>query len=409
MLDIKIIREQPDMVKTGIEKKGFDPALVDEVVRVDGRRRELQNKADQLRAERNQIDGKAETDRTRAKEIKQALELLESDLKVIDEEFRALMLKLPNLPANDVPVGDGESANRVIKTVGQKPNLAQPLDHVALGQKYDLFDTERAAKVAGSRFNYLKNQAVLLELALVQFALATAQKHGFKPMITPELVNEKTVLGTGYLPHGADEVYKTQDDLYLIGTSELALVAYHQDEILAAAELPIRYVGFSSCFRREAGSYGKDMGGIFRQHQFDKVEMVSLVRADDSAAELDRLLAIEEEIMQALGLPYQVVEIGSGDLGIQAVKKYDIEAWMPGQDKYRETHSASNTTDFQARRLNIRSKTADGTNQFVHTLNGTAIAIGRTLVALFENGQQADGSIIIPEVLVPYTGFHKIK
>jgi seryl-tRNA synthetase len=203
-------------------------------------------------------------------------------------------------------------------------------------------------------------------------------------------------------------VYKTQDDLYLIGTSELALVSYHQDEVLAAGQLPVRYVGFSSCFRREAGSYGKDTKGILRQHQFDKIELVSLVTPEESAAELDKILAIEEEIMQTLGLPYHVLEIGTGDLGVQASKKYDVETWMPGQDKYRETHSCSNTTDFQSRRLNIRYKTADGEHRYVHTLNGTAVAVGRMLIALLENGQQADGSVVIPAALAPYCGFDRI-
>jgi seryl-tRNA synthetase len=406
MLDIKIIRETPDLVKTGIKNKGFDPTLVDELLLVDEKRRGYQSQAELLRAERNSIGSE---NRDRAVAIKAELEMLESDLNKSDEEFKALMLKLPNIPEDDVPVGEGESANTAIRTVGEKPNIDNPKDHVELAEALDLIDTERGSKVAGARFNFLKNQAVILELGLVRFAMDLAVKHGFAPMMPPVLVNEKTVLGTGYLPHGADEVYKTQDDLYLIGTSELALVAYHQDEVLAESQLPLRYVGFSTCFRREAGSYGKDMRGIVRQHQFDKVELVSLVKPEDSVAELAKILAIEEELMQTLELPYHVLEIGTGDLGIQASKKFDIEMWMPGQDKYRETHSCSNTTDFQSRRLNIRYKNSEGKNEFVHTLNGTAIAIQRFLVGLIENGQQPDGSIKIPAALVPYVGCEVIN
>lgn len=409
MLDIKIIRDQTDAVKQGIAAKGYDAGAVDKVLELDGRRRDVQQQADALRSEQKKIDFRDPAGMERAKQLKQDLSGIEDELKTLNEQFLALMLELPNVPEAGVPVGEGESANQVIRTVGDLPVLSDPKDHVALGEMHDLFDSERGAKVAGARFNYLKNQAVLLEFGLVRFAMDIAMKHGFTPMITPQLVNEKTVTGTGYLPHGADEVYKTQDDLYLIGTSELALVSYHQDEVLAAEQLPVRYVGFSSCFRREAGSYGKDTKGILRQHQFDKIELVSLVTPEESAAELGRILEIEEEIMQTLGLPYHILEIGTGDLGIQASKKYDVETWMPGQQKYRETHSCSNTTDFQSRRLNIRYKNAEGENRYVHTLNGTAVAVGRMLIALIENGQQADGSITIPVALVPYCGFSEIK
>jgi seryl-tRNA synthetase len=408
MLDIKLIRENPELVKQGLQKKGFSPELVDTVLSLDEQKRTEQFASEQLRAQQKKLDFTDESTRDRAKSLKEELQTREEQLREIDTQFATAMMDIPNIPQEDVPVGEGESANMVLRTVGEKPAIANPVDHVTIGEKHDLFDIDRATKVAGSRFNYLKNQAVILEFALVRFAFDLAMKHGHTPMITPELVNEKTVTGTGYLPHGADEVYKTQDDLYLIGTSELALVAYHQDEILAENELPKRYVGFSSCFRREAGTYGKDTRGILRQHQFDKVELVSFVKPEDSAAELDRILGIEEELMQALKLPYHILEIGTGDLGIQAAKKYDIETWLPGQDKYRETHSCSNTTDFQTRRLNIRYKKADGTNEFAHSLNGTAVAVGRMLIAILENGQQADGSVVIPEALQPYTGFDTI-
>lgn len=253
---------------------------------------------------------------------------------------------------------------------------------------------------------------VLLEFALIRFALDVIMKHGFVPMITPQLVNQDVATGTGYVRLNEDlnsgEVYKTQDDLYLIGTSEMAIVAYHKNEIIDLSDGPKRYVGFSTCFRREAGSYGKDMKGMFRTHQFDKVEMVSFVKPEDSVAELERILAIEEEIMQTLGLPYHILEIGTGDLGVQASQKYDVEAWLPGQQKYRETHSCSNTTDFQARRLNVRYKDDEGKNHFVHILNGTGIAMSRMPIAILENGQQSDGSISIPTALVPYCGFSQI-
>lgn len=409
MLDIKLIRSEPDRVKQGIAVKGFDAGIIDDIIPLDTQSRELQLKIEELRSERNKLSAMGPHTASEGKKIKEALGELEKQYTEINDKLKTLLLQLPNLPTEDTPIGEDEQANTVIRKHGTQPQMDNPLDHVALGETLDLIDSERGVKVAESRFTYLKNQAVLLEFALVRFALDIAMKHGFTPMVTPVLVNEKTVMGTGYLPHGADEVYKTQDDLYLIGTSELPLVAYHTDEILTEHQLPKRYVGFSSCFRREAGTYGKDTRGIIRLHQFDKVELVSLVKPEDSDNELEKILAIEEEIVQALELSYQVVQIGSGDLGIQAAKKYDIETWMPGQNKYRETHSCSNTTDFQSRRLNIRFKTGSGENIFVHTLNGTAVAIGRMLVAILENGQEEDGSIIIPPALTPYSGFSSIS
>ncbi len=409
MLDLHFIRQHPDKVKEGLTKKGHDAGVIDAILPLDASVRELQAQLESLRAERNKIAALGPHAAEQGRNVKQEIETVQTDYTAQTKVLQEKLLLLPNLPAEDVPVGEGESANTVIKTVGELPVMEQPLEHTVLGEKLDLFDTERGAKVAESRFNFLKNQAVLLELALVRLAFDVALKHGYTPMIVPELVNEATVLGTGYLPHGVDEVYKTQDNLYLIGTSELALVGYHRDEVLLADQLPVRYVAFSSCFRREAGSYGKDTKGIIRQHQFDKVELVSFVRPEESGAELERILAIEEEIMQLLELPYHVVQIGSGDLGIQAAQKYDIEAWMPGQNKYRETHSCSNTTDFQARRLNIRYKNAEGKNEFVHILNGTAIAVGRMLVAIMENGQQADGTIALPKALHNLVGFTTIS
>lgn len=405
MLDIKFIREFPDLVKSGIEKKGFSADLVDRLIVADQNRRSWQDQVDQLRAQRKTL-GAGDLDQ--ALTIKSQLSEQEEKLRTAELELKELMLAIPNLPQDDVPIGPGESANTVLRTIGDVPNLPTAKDHAQIAEELNLIDLTRAAKVAGSRFNFLKNQAALLEFALIRMAFDLAQKHGFTPMIPPVLVNEKTVQGTGYLPQGADEVYKTQDDLYLIGTSELALVAYHSDEILSANELPLRYVAFSSCFRREAGSYGKDIKGIIRQHQFDKVELVSLVSPEEAQQELAKILAIEEELMQSLQLPYRVVEIGTGDLGIQAAKKFDLETWMPSQKQYRETHSCSNTTDFQARRLNIRYKDEQGENKFAYTLNGTAVAIGRMLAVILENGQQADGSVVLPTALANYAGFDRI-
>jgi seryl-tRNA synthetase len=410
MLDIKVIRENPAAVKEKLATKGFDGAKIDTILELDTQVRELQGQIDTLRAERNQVAAQGPGMAEKGREIKQKIEAVNDEFTKVSIGYQALMLEVPNLPSDDTPIGKDDSENPVIRTVGDKTEFSfEPKDHMALSERLDLFDTERAAKVAGSRFTYLKNEAVMLEFSLIQLAMQICQKHGFKPMITPEMVNEKTVMGTGYLPAGADEVYKTQDDLYLIGTSELALIGYHQDELIQEAQLPIRYVGFSSCFRREAGSYGKDTKGILRLHQFDKVEMVSFVTPDKAEEEHQLLLSIEEEIMQALQIPYHVIQAVTADLGVQAAKKFDIEAWIPSQQKYRETHSTSNTTDFQSRRLNIRYKDAEGKNSYLYTLNGTAIAIGRMLIAIVENYQQEDGSVKVPDVLVPFTGFTEIK
>jgi seryl-tRNA synthetase len=413
MLDLKFIRENPDTIKLAMQHKGFDTAIIDELIPLDASTRKLQVEVETLRAERNKIAALGPHAADQGRKLKQQIEASTQQFDAANTKLQELIMQIPNLVSVDTPIGEGESANIILRSHGEKPDIANPEDHIILGERFDLIDSERAAKVAGSRFNYLKNQAVLIEFALIRLAMDIAQKHGFTPMITPELVNQETVTGTGYLKLNESledsEVYKTQDNLYLIGTSEMALVAYHQNEILPESKLPVRYVGFSSCFRREAGTYGKDTRGIIRQHQFDKVELVSLVKPQDSEAELERILSIEEEIMQTLQLPYQVVKIGSGDLGMQAYKKYDIEAWMPGQNKYRETHSCSNTTDFQTRRLNIRYKNSEGKNEFVHALNGTAVAIGRMLVALLENGQQNDGSIKLPDSLAYIAGFNTIR
>ncbi len=408
MLDLDLIRHQPERVKQGVSQKGTDPRLIDDIIALDAQHRAAQKEMEQHRAKQKTIAFDTPDGISARKELKAAIARSSASLATIAPALEKLMLSLPNLPADGVPEGRDESANLVVKTVGDPPAIPAPLDHVALGRRHDLIDLERAGKVASSRFAFLKRELVLLEFALVRYALDMAIDRGFVPMIVPQLVNAATVVGTGYLPQGVAESYRTQDDLYLIGTSEQSLVAYHANEVLPVEALPIRYVGFSTCFRREAGSYGRDTSGIMRQHQFDKVELVSFVAPEHAQTELTRLLDLAESIVSGLGLPYRVVEICAGDLGVQAAQKYDIETWMPGQNRYRETHSCSNTTDFQSRRLKIRTKTADGTSRFVHTLNGTAVAVGRMAIAILENGQRPDGSIALPPALKSYAGFESI-
>jgi seryl-tRNA synthetase len=306
----------------------------------------------------------------------------------------AALASLPNLPAPDAPDEDTE-----IRTVGEAG--ARGRDHLELaGPRIDM---ERGARLSGSRFAYLRGDLVMLEFALVRYALETLRGHGFEPVVPPVLVRERALYGTGFLPDTEQQIYTLpDDDLYLVGTSEVALASLHDDEILAGEDLPLRYAGFSTCFRREAGAAGKDTRGIFRVHQFDKVEMFSFVEPDEGPAEHERLLAIEESILSELGIPYRVVAIAVDDLGASAAKKYDCEAWLPGQGRYRELTSTSNTTDYQARRLGIRFRPDEGRPEHVHTLNGTAVAVGRTIIALLENGQRDDASVALPDVLVGY-------
>lgn len=409
MLNIQLIRSDPDQIKKGVADKGYDAKIVDELLKVDEDRRALLQEVEALRQEQKQQSKSgppSEEEKTKLKGLSSKISELETKLAPIEAKFNDLALRIPNLPAEGVKVGKDESENEVVRQVGDI-KLKEGKDHVELGQALDIIDVERGAKVSGSRFYYIKNQAVILEFALIRWALDQLTKEGFTPLITPELVRGETLQGTGYLPVGEEEVYKTQDDLYLIGTSEQTAAGYHKDETLE--KLPQRYAAFSSCFRREAGSYGKDVKGILRAHQFDKVEMFSFTEPSKSKQEHEYFLSLEEKFMQALEIPYQVVRMCTGDLGFQAADKYDIESWMPGQEKFRETHSTSNTTDFQSRRLNIKYRIPEGKTDYVHTINGTAIAIGRTLIAIIENYQQPDGSVKIPDVLVSYTGFNEIK
>lgn len=416
MIDIRLIRQEPDAVKAGLLKKHAD-VNVDEIVDLDSKYRGILTEVESLRAERKALSkeyGKLSQDemQEKSKEIKTKLQEAEETLAAVENKRDLLLLQVPNLPDTSVPEGADESENVVAKKVGEPRVFSfMPLEHQDLGKQLDIIDTERATKVSGSRFYYLKGKGALLEMALVRFTFDILGTKGFMPIITPVLVREDIMRGGGYLPGGEEEIYTTEkDNLYLIGTSEQSILGLHTEEVFADKELPKRYAGFSSCFRREAGSYGKDVKGIFRVHQFDKVEMFSFCLPEDAEKEHELILAAEEEIMQTLGIPYQVVLMCAGDLGAPAAKKFDIEAWMPGQNRYRETHSCSNCTDFQARRLNIRfRREGKGATQYAYTLNGTAVALGRMIVAILENFQQADGSIVIPEALGPYTGFDTIE
>jgi seryl-tRNA synthetase len=416
MLDINFIRENKEVVKLACKNKNAN-VDVDLVLELDKKKRELMTEMETLKAEQNKIS-RGGTDNqaifSQAKEIKGKIKEMEPELEKVQEELNLLLLRLPNIPFDDVPVGKDDSQNVVLRKVG-KPAFAKgsgvAKDYMQLGEALDLIDTERAGKVAGSRFGYIKGKLALLEFALINLVMDTVTKENFVPVIPPVMLKNQMARGTGYF-EATDETeayYLPADDMYLAGTSEQSLVSMHADEVLDEKKLPLRYVGFSTCFRREAGSYGKDTKGILRVHQFDKLEMVIFSRQEDSKSEHELLLKIEEKLMKALDLPYQVINICTGDLGRPAAKKYDIETWLPSENKYRETHSTSNCTDFQARRLNMRYKDKAGKMQFVHTLNGTAFAIGRILIMIMENYQKKDGSIEVPKVLQKYCGFKIIK
>jgi seryl-tRNA synthetase len=387
-------------VRAALARRGPEAAAaVDRVLALDERWRALTAELEELRAEQNRAS-RGRKGAPTPEEREQLAGLAARGRALSDEETSvraqrdAELSVLPNLPAPDAPDQD-----EVLKQVGEAGATGR--DHLELaGPRIDI---ERAARLSGSRFAYLRGELVMLELALVRYALEKLIGEGFEPVIPPVLVRERALYGTGMLPDTEQQIYRlADDDLYLVGTSEVALASLHQDEILAGGELPRRYAGFSTCFRREAGAAGKDTRGIFRVHQFDKVEMFSFVAPEEGVAEHERLLAIEESILQELEIPYRVVAIAVGDLGASAVKKYDCEAWLPGQGRYRELTSCSNTTDYQTRRLEIRYRAADGKPAHVHTLNGTAVAVGRTIIALLENGQRDDGSVALPAALVRY-------
>jgi seryl-tRNA synthetase len=408
VLDLKRIREDPDGVRAALTRRGGQAAGgLDRVIELDERRRGLLPDLEGLRAEQNEANARirAITDAAeRAREIEAMRAVaarakeLEQELVVVELDLQAALAPLPNLPDPSAAEGPGDELVREVGPVSQLD--FEPRDHLELAG--EMIDMDRAANLSGSRFAYLKGDLVMLELALVRWALEKLRVHGFEPVIPPVLVRERALYGTGFLPDTEQQIYSLPDDeLFLVGTSEVALASLHDGEIVEAERLPLRYAGFSPCFRREAGAAGKDTRGIFRVHQFDKVEMFSFVTPEESTDEHERILAIEEEILGQLGLPYRVVNIAVSDLGNSAAKKYDCEAWLPSQGRYRELTSCSNTTDYQARRLNIRVR-RDKRTQALHTLNGTAVAVGRTIVALLENGQRADGSVGLPECLHPY-------
>ena len=414
MLDINFIRENPNKVKEACEKKQTK-VDVDKVLELDKKKRELMTEMENLKAEQNKISRGCKDNNVlieQAKEIKGKIKEMEPELEKVEQELKVLLLQLPNIPFDDVPVGKDDSSNIIVRQVNKQPKFSfTAKDYMQLGKDLDLIDTERAGKVSGPRFGYIKNELALIEFALINLVMDTVKKQGFIPVIPPVMLKEEMARGTGYFEAtDKNEAYfLPEDKMYLVGTAEQSLVAMHANEVLELKDLPKRYVAFSTCFRREAGSYGKDTKGILRVHQFDKLEMVIFCKPEDSKKEHQLLLSVEEKLMKALGLPYQVINICTGDLGGPAASKYDIETWLPSENKYRETHSTSNCTDFQARRLNIRYKDQSGKMNFAHTLNGTAFAIGRILIMITENYQQKDGSIKVPKVLQKYCGFKVIK
>jgi seryl-tRNA synthetase len=414
MLDLKLIRSDPERVKAGLARRGA-AGQVDQLLVLDARRRELLPEIESAQSERKTLSKQigearqkgedAAEPMARVQALKEKIEAGKAELERIEPDLDRILTALPNLPDPEAPEGMTEEDAVVVREVGALPEFDfEPRDHLDIGTDLGLIDMEAGARLSGSRFAYVKGDLVMLELALVRFALDLVRAEGHEPVVPPVLVREEALVGTGFLPGDRDQIYEIpKDDLFLVGTSEVALAGLHAGEILEAEALPLRYAGFSTCFRREAGAAGRDTRGIFRVHQFDKVEMFSFVEPSDSAAEHERLLAIEERILTELEIPYRVVNVAVGDLGAPAAKKYDCEAWIPSQGRYRELTSCSNTTDYQARRLSCRYRPAGGESpQAVHTLNGTAVAVGRTMIALIENRQERDGGFTLPNTLHSY-------
>jgi len=417
MLDLKRIREEPEVVKAGARKKRIPvDDVVDRILQLDLDRRSLGHERDNLRETQNQAGKKIAglQGEERAKRIAEMGQIsarvkdLEGQLSRIEEELSQLILKVPNVPDPEVPEGATDKDNVELRRWGNPPEFSfEPKDHIQLGEDLDLIDIPRAAKLAGSRTYILKGDGARLELAVLQFTLERLTRKGFVPMIVPTLVRRETMVGTAYFPGGEEQAYACEkDELYLIGTSEVPVTAYHSEEILEESELPRLYAGFSTCYRREAGAAGKDTKGLYRIHQFNKVEQVVICRADEEESKRFHQFILQnaEEVLQAFGLPYRVVNVCGGDLGAPQIQKFDIETWMPSRGGYGETHSASRFYDYQARRLNLRYRDKKGKVRFCHTLNNTAIASPRILIAILENFQEADGTIRVPEVLQPYLG-----
>ncbi|HEY1063887.1 MAG TPA: serine--tRNA ligase [Candidatus Saccharimonadales bacterium] len=409
MLDIQFIRDNQELVARSCEQKNVQVNLA-ELLELDVERRTRLTQIDELRARRNALAAEMKSARpseeqiAAGKQLKEDIVARETDLTTIEERYNDLMQSVPNVIPDDTPEG-GEEANRPEKHWGE-PRTDEVQDHLTWGEAHDMIDFERGAKVAGAKFYYLKGDLVQLELAVFQYGLQLAAKYGFTPITVPHMVNTRTASGTGFLPRGEErQIYKIEgEDLNLIATAEIPITGYHADELLDEADLPLLYVGLSPAYRMEAGAYGKHSKGLYRVHQFNKLEMYVFCKPEDSAAWHDKLMQLEEELCQALEIPYQVVRIAAGDLGGPAYKKYDIEYWSPVDQSYRELMSCSNVTDYQARRLNIRYKNAEGKNTLVHTLNGTAAAYSRVAIALIENHQTADDKVAVPQALQPFLG-----
>ena len=415
MLDLELIRKNPEFVKERLKTRGegFEE-LVDKVMELDHERRSILRELESLRAERNakskeigMLKRKGEDTSSleeEVKKIKESIEAYEEKLASVEEKLRDLMLRIPNLPHKSVPIGKDESENVEVRRWGKPKDFSfEPRPHWEIGERLGIFDFERAGKISGSRFVILKDWGAKLERALINFMLDLHSRKGYKEVWPPHLVRPEILIGTGQLPKFEEELYKCErDDLYLIPTAEVPLTNLYRDEILSEEDLPIYMVSYTPCYRREAGSYGKDIRGIIRQHQFNKVELVKIVKPEHSYEELEKLTADAEDVLKLLGLPYRVVLLCTGDMGFASAKTYDIEVWFPSQGRYREISSCSNCEDFQARRMNARYRDAQGKLHFVHTLNGSGLAIGRTLAAILENYQQEDGSVVVPEALRDY-------
>lgn len=414
MLDIKWVREHQDEVKESLRRRGVDFDLSG-LIAADEKRRAAIKEGDDLRARQNEFahavakatGSEREEKIAQSREIKVQIGAVEEKVRAAEEEYAALLHQLPNMTDPDVPDGKSDKDNKILREVGEKPAFDfKPRDHLAIGEALDILDFERGAKVAGSGFYYLKNEGAMLEIALVHFALDFLRGKGFVPVITPDLAHKKFYLGTGYLPRGPEaQTYEiAESDLGLIATAEVTLAGLHAGEILDMKSMPLRYAGYSHCFRREDGAYGKYSKGLYRVHQFSKVEMFAFATPETSREIHMQFLALEEELWQALGIPYRVLDMCAADLGAQATRKFDLEAWMPGRGDWGEVTSTSNTTDYQARNLDIRYRATDGSISAAHTVNGTALATSRAPIAMLENYQQKDGSVIIPDILQPYMG-----
>lgn len=423
MLDLKLIRSEPGMIREALKKRGQNVSNIDYILEIDDKRRKIIFNSSTLKQERNQVSeeiARLKKEKKDAQEkilamrdVSAKIKEMDNEIKAIEQDIQNILLEIPNIVDETIPVGQDETSNQEVRRWGKVKDFAfQPQPHWDLGEKLGILDFERGARISAARFTVLKNNGARLERALINFMLDIHSKeHNYQEIFPPFLVNSQTMTGTGQLPKFENELFKTSDDLYLIPTAEVPLTNLHQGEILPESVLPLYYVAYSACFRREAGSYGKDIRGLIRQHQFNKVELVKICTPENSSLELERLTNNAETILQRLELPYRVIVLSTGDIGFSAAKTYDLEVWLPFQEKYREISSCSNCTDFQARRANIRFREEEsGKVNFVHTLNGSGIAVGRTMVAILENYQEKDGSVIIPDALRPYMdGLQKIK